>query len=289
MITIGEFDIISVQTGTFRLDGGAMFGVVPKVLWKGHEDVDDENRILLATRTLVAVSKDRSTVVLVDTGNGTKWDEKQAARFAIAHDETAIDRALAEHWGLQRDNVTDVIATHLHFDHNGGLADWADEPGGGTRPAFPNAKVWLHAGHWHHANTPTEKDRGSFLRHDFAFLDGSSALQLVEGDSPAAPWDGVRFMLSHGHTPYQLLPVFFDDSHELIWTGDAIPTASHLRVPWVMAYDNEPLKTISEKYAIFERVRQNDACLAFPHDHRLGGGELDFAKNKPFVARTLDL
>lgn len=288
MITIGDFDIISVQTGTIRLDGGSMFGVVPKALWQGHEDVDDDNRILLATRTLVAVSHDKKTVILVDTGNGTKWDEKSAARFAIQHDADAIVNAL-EQWDLSAADVTDVIATHLHFDHNGGLTEWADEPGGKTKLVFPNAKHWIHAGHWQHANNPSEKDRASFIRHDFDILESTGVLQLVEGESPSAPWNGVRFMLSSGHTPCQLLPVFFDDEHELIWTGDAIPTSSHLRVPWVMAYDNEPLKTIAEKKAVYDRVRERGSWLAFPHDHRLGGGVIDFAKDKPFVAKPLDM
>ncbi len=289
MITVGLFDIVSVTTGTFRLDGGAMFGVVPKALWKGHEDVDDQNRILLATRTLVAVSSDRKTVILVDTGNGTKWDEKQAARFAIQHNPDAIDNALEKHWGIRRSDVTDVVVTHLHFDHNGGLTEWEDEPEGKTKLAFPNATHWLHAAHWHHAHNPTEKDHASFIPRDFDILESTGRLHLVESDNPSTPWTGVRFMLSSGHTPYQLLPVFFDGDHELIWTGDAIPTASHLRVPWVMAYDNEPLKTIAEKKTIFDRVREHGSWLAFPHDHRLGGGVIDFAKNKPFIAKQLDL
>jgi glyoxylase-like metal-dependent hydrolase (beta-lactamase superfamily II) len=289
MITIGDFEIVSVETGTFRLDGGAMFGVVPKVLWAGHEDVDEQNRILLSTRTLVAVSGDREHVILTDTGNGTKWPAKEAERFGISTDGQAIENALREHWGLSEKDVTDVIVTHLHFDHNGGLTEWDGEPGGKTRVRFAGARHWIHRGHWQHVLNPTEKDRASFLERDYDILDPAGVMKFVDGEEPEAPWGGVRFFVSHGHTPYQLLPVFFDDDRELIFTGDVFPTSSHLRVPYVMAYDLEPLKTIEEKKRILQRCKEHGAWLAFPHDHRLAGGRIDVAGKRPFVAKVSDL
>ncbi len=237
MIRIGKFDIISVQTGLFRLDGGAMFGVVPKTMWGNHEDVDADNRILLAMRTLVAVSDDRETVLLVDTGTGPKWTVDAADRFAIQYDADAISTALSERFGLGPERVTDVIVTHLHFDHNGGLTAWADEEQTRTRLIYPNACHWLHRRQWEHANSPSERDRASFIDHDFEALQPAGVLHLVEGDSPESRWEEIGFWVSDGHTPGQLHPVFRGDGNELIWTGDACPTSSHLRIPWVMAYD----------------------------------------------------
>jgi glyoxylase-like metal-dependent hydrolase (beta-lactamase superfamily II) len=289
MIRVGEYDLISVQTGSVRLDGGAMFGVVPWVLWAPHEDVDEQNRILLATRTLIAVSGDRRHVVLTDMGAGTKWSTKEAARFDVRYDSEAIRRSLEEHFGLTPGDVTDIIVTHLHFDHSGGLTRWADEPGGDTRLCYPNARHWIHRRHWDHAREPNDKDRASFMNRDFEALESASILSVVDGDEPSAPWPGVRFMVSDGHTPGQLLPVFAGGGPDLIFTGDMFPTSSHLRVPWVMAYDVEPLKTIEEKKRVLCECRKLGVWLAFPHDHRLGGGEIGFAAGRPFIARPLDL
>lgn len=289
MINIGPFDIIGIKTGTFRLDGGAMFGVVPKTMWGGHEDVDEHNRMLLATWTLAAASRDRKTVLLVDTGNGPKWSAEEAARFAIEHDGSAIENGLRRAFGLGEADVTDVIVTHLHFDHNGGLTEWSGEPGGPTRLRFSRARHWIHREHWAYRERPTEKDRASFFKRDYEILAGSDVLRLVDGDEPVAPWDGVKFIICHGHSPYQLLPVFHGGGRELIFTGDVIPTSSHLRVPWVMAYDLHPLITMDEKKRMYARCRENGAMLAFPHDHRFAAGRIDFAKDKPFVAEVLDL
>ena len=289
MLTIGKFDIVSVQTGTFRLDGGAMFGVVPKVLWSDRDEPDEQNRILLATRTLIAASPDRRHVILVDTGCGTKWPADEADRFDIRHDGNAIAKGLDEHFGLSVDDVTDVIVTHLHFDHNGGLTEWESEPGGKTRPCFPKARHWIHREHWQHVLQPTDKDRASFLERDFDVLQASGLLTFVEGEEPASPWEGIRFFVSRGHTVCQLLPVFRDDRRELLFTGDVFPTASHLRIPWVMAYDLEPLRTIEEKKRILGWCAERGMWLAFPHDHRTAGVRMDMTAGRPTVADSLDL
>ncbi len=287
MLSVGGFDILSVQTGTLGLDGGAMFGVVPRVLWAPHEQVDQQNRIKLATRTLIAVSKDRKHVLLVDTGTGTKWPEKDAVRFAIRYDRDAIAEALDEHFNLSTGDVTDIVVTHLHFDHNGGLTQWADEPDGPTELRFPGARHWMHRRHWEHVQHPSDKDRASFLAHDYEILEQAGVLRLVDGPEPESPWPGVRFFVSNGHTPGQLLPIFGDTDDALMFTGDVIPTSSHLRVPWVMAYDLEPLKTIDEKKRILGWCREGGMRLAFPHDVRLGIAELDFGGNRALVARVL--
>lgn len=288
MIKVGRFEISSVINGYCRLDGGAMFGVVPKVLWQKTEDVDDLNRILLAMRTLVAVDRAVGQVMLVDTGAGSKWTDDEAERYAVENHAGALETAL-EKMGLSVADVTDVVITHAHFDHCGGLTEWVDEPDGDTRIRFENAKHWVHEKHWQQANHPTERDRASFLARDFEKLEGSGQLMKVEGDDPAGPCDGVEWVLSNGHTPYLLLPKFKGDGHDLLFTGDMIPTSSHLRPPWVMAYDLFPLTTLEEKQKVMAQCRDDGLWLAFPHDRNMGGAEVEVSGKKIKVGRALDL
>ncbi|MGB2985237.1 MAG: MBL fold metallo-hydrolase, partial [Phycisphaerae bacterium] len=251
-------------------------------------DVDDLNRILLATRTLLAVDRSQGRVMLVDTGCGTKWAPDQAERYAVQYDPDAIPSALKA-IGLSEDDVTDVVITHLHFDHNGGLTYWYDEPEGPTRLRYPKAHHWVHRTHWEHANDPHQKDRASFPSEDFVVLGDAEVLQFVEGDQPDPPYDGVEWLISHGHTPCQLHPIFGTGHHRLLFVGDLVPTVAHLRPSWVMAYDVAPLTTISEKETINRRCLEEGWLLAFPHDLEVGGVALDGTVERPIVARTLPL
>jgi len=269
MLRVGPFELHSIVTGTFRLDGGAMFGILPKVLWSRSTPSDDQNRIPLATRTLLAVNRPANRVILVDTGCGTKWLPEAAARYAIVHDATAIDRAL-KLAGLAGDDVTDVVVTHLHFDHNGGLTDWANMPGGPTQVRYPRARHWIHRRHWEHAQRPHLKDRASFLRSDFEALADGGLLCFVDGEEPASPMDGLSWHLSHGHTPYQLHPVFEGERSEVIFVGDMVPTAAHVPVPWVMAYDLRPMTTMDEKQRLVARCLDRGTKIAMPHDPIMG-------------------
>lgn len=265
-----------------------MFGVVPKVLWNRKHEADDRNRILLATRTLLAIDRSAKRVILVDTGTGTKWDTESAARYGVDHEGLTIKSTL-ERLGLAGEDVTDVVITHLHFDHNGGLTDWADQPGGATRVCYPQARHWVHRDHWDHALNPTLKDRASFWKQDFEALKEAGVLQFVEGTKPRAPFDGVEWTVSQGHTRAQLLPLFTADDRPMLFAGDLIPTASHLPPAWVMAYDLLPLVTIEEKQAVLRRCGQDGLRLAFPHDPQTPGVELDSSSHKPAVASVLDL
>jgi glyoxylase-like metal-dependent hydrolase (beta-lactamase superfamily II) len=287
-LRIDPFEVYSVVTGNVRLDGGAMFGVVPKVLWEKVADVDDLNRILLNTRTLLAVDRSHRRVILVDTGCGTKWDPEQARRYAIHYEPDAIPQAL-EAISLSTEDVTDVVISHLHFDHNGGVTYWHDEPGGSTRLRYPQARHWVHRTHWEHANQPNAKDRASFLSEDFALLAAADALQFVEGDKPKGPFDGVEWLVSNGHTPCQLHPIFGSGSQQLLFAGDLIPTTAHLRLGWIMAYDVLPLTTINERRRIYRRCFEEGLLLAFPHDPETGGVALDGTIERPVVARRLSL
>jgi len=288
MLKIGNYELHSVINGTLRLDGGAMFGVVPKALWQSVTDVDEHNRIPLAARSLVAFDRSAGRLIVVDTGCGSKWDEKNAARFAIEHDEQALPSKLGE-MGLSLTDVTDVVITHLHFDHNGGLTDWYDEPGGKTTLRFPNARHWVHRMHLEHARSATPKDRASFVEADIAAVEEAGVLSFIEGDAPAPTIDGVRWMVSQGHTTCQLHPEFVGDDRNLLFVGDLVPTIAHLRLGWVMAYDLRPLDTIRERQGVYQRCIEEGLLLAFPHDPTHGGAMIGDSIERPVVRETLDL
>ncbi len=288
MLRVGRFEVYSVVTGTFRLDGGAMFGVVPKVLWGNAVEFDDQNRIFLATRTLLVLDRERRRVILADTGCGTKWTKEKADRFAIRHDPHAIPNVLTG-LGLNANDVTDVVVTHLHFDHNGGLTDWFDDPGERTVPCFPNARHWIHRNQWEHAHHPNVKDRASFLPEDFAGLEQAGLLRFVEGENPASEIPGIEWFVSHGHTPYHLHPVVADEGAKLLFVGDLVPTVAHLRLAWVMAYDLHPLTTIAEKTQILRNAIEHRWILAFAHDPKVAGVTLDGPLERPIISQTLVL
>ncbi len=287
MLQLGNWQFESVVNGTIRLDGGAMFGVVPKVLWSKSQNIDLKNRILLATRTLIARHLPSGRIVLVDTGTGSKWSDEDAGRYGVESTPDAIDQALNA-MGASASDVTDVIATHLHFDHCGGMADWDDAPGGSVRVRFANAKHWVHREHFNHACAPTLRDRASFLSVDFEWMGGDERTQFVEGDSPTSDLADLKFELSHGHTPYQLLPVFdLGGAAELFFVGDMAPTGAHILPAWVMAYDLFPLKSVDERVALVNRCKERDTIIAFPHDVRRGIVRLDVTGKKPKVGEVL--
>lgn len=285
-IQVGQYTVTSVVTGWTRLDGGAMFGVVPKVLWEKGEACDELNRILLATRTLIAVHDDGSRVILVDTGVGSKWAADDAKRYAVEHREGATGDALIM-LGHSIDDVTDVIATHLHFDHAGGMTRFSNESRTELVLNYPGARHWVHRRHWDHALSPTLRDRASFFPHDFQLLEESGRVRFVNGDDPACAIPGVRWSLSHGHTPYQLLPLFEDQTSPLLFTGDLVPTSSHLPPAWVMAYDLYPLKTLNERVELYGRAGRENLRIAFPHDRRMGGARLAIDGNRVRVEEEL--
>ncbi len=286
MLRVGRYQVQSVVTGSFRLDGGAMFGVVPKVLWGKSTAPDDENRISLATRTLLMVDKAAGRIIITDTGCGTKWRPEDATRFAIQHDGSAITRVLNA-LGATEDDVTDVIVTHLHFDHNGGITDWADETRQRAIPRYRKAKHWIHRRQWDHANRPTPKDRASYFPEDFKAIEEANLFHFVEDEEPAAPFPDVDWFLSKGHTPYQLLPMVSGDGKSIVFTGDAIPTSAHLRTPWVMAYDLYPLTTIAEKERMLTLAIEREAMLAFPHDPKVGFASIGGTVDRPMLKEVL--
>jgi glyoxylase-like metal-dependent hydrolase (beta-lactamase superfamily II) len=277
---IGAWDVQSLDTGRFRLDGGAMFGVVPKILWEKSNPADGKNRIEMALRGLLIRGPGR--IMVVDPGIGEKWDAKQTEMFGIDHSTLSLDRALAAK-GVRREDVTDVMVSHLHFDHVGGCTRWG--AAGKAELGFPNATYYVHEGNVAHSHAPTPKDRASFLEHTIQPLLDSSRLKAIGDDYEFAP--GVSAWITHGHTPGQLLVRVLGEEGTILFCGDTIPTASHIPLAWVMAYDLHPMTTIQEKQRILEAAAAQKWILAWVHDPFVAASTVRTEGNR--IVRDRDL
>jgi glyoxylase-like metal-dependent hydrolase (beta-lactamase superfamily II) len=255
---LGDWTFKLFSDGFFRLDGGASFGIVPKPMWEKRIGADELNRIPVALRCLVAEGHGRR--VLIDTGIGDRWDGKQRELYGMDRRAgqllTDLDQA-----GITRDSITDVLLTHLHFDHAGGSClDLAD----GMAPAFPEARWWVQRQHWDWAHRPSERDRGSFRLDDFEVLADTDRLELVDGIAEIMP--GLRVSPVSGHTPSMQIPEFHTSEGTLVFLADLIPSVAHIHLPWVAGYDLNPLLSISEKRALLSRAVEDDYLLIFQHD-----------------------
>jgi glyoxylase-like metal-dependent hydrolase (beta-lactamase superfamily II) len=258
-MNIGKFSIEAVETGLFSLDGGAMFGVVPKVMWsKSYHPGDELNRIPLQARPLLV--RWEGHIMLIDNGNGTKFNDKFASIYKIDRENSSIEKALEKH-GVKPEDITDVLLTHLHFDHAGGSTRLED---GKAVPAFPNAYYYVQKEHLQWAKNPTEKDRASFIKDDFMPLEENSL--LVQLDGPGTLFEGIDVIPHYGHTEAMQLIKISDGGQTLLYCADLCPTAAHIPVPFVMGYDNFPLRTIEEKKRILPQAYEEGWVLAFEHD-----------------------
>lgn len=281
---IGRWEIASVVDGFFALDGGAMFGVVPRALWEKRAPPDGRNRIRLAARCLVARDRGASRVVVVDDGLGGKWDAKRTDIYAIDRSGGGLDAGLAR-LGLSREEVTDVVLTHLHFDHAGGTTRRG--PGGALELTFPRATHHVQRRHWQHAHEPSEREAASFLAGDFELLRQSNLLHLVEGEARLFP--DFELVVSEGHTVGQQLPRFRGDGSHLTFCGDLIPTHAHLRPAWGMGYDVLPLTTIEEKKVLLAEALEDDAVLVFEHDPEVAGCRLVEEEGLPVFREAVEV
>lgn len=259
MIRVGDWELATVTTGRFRLDGGAMFGVVPKTLWERTNPSDERNRIEMAARSLLLRRKDR--VILVDAGIGSRWSEKYREIYAIEHEDRALDAELRRH-GVRREDVTDVVLTHLHFDHVG--AATREDSTGRVELTFPNASYLVQRRQWEHASRPTEKDRASYRDDLLAPLVATGRWATTNGDEEIFP--GVRVETTDGHTFAHQTIVLKSEGTTFAFTGDAIPTASHVPVPYVMGYDLQPLLCLDEKKELLARAVRENWVLVWTHD-----------------------
>jgi glyoxylase-like metal-dependent hydrolase (beta-lactamase superfamily II) len=258
MPTIGPYTLHAIETGRFGLDGGAMFGIVPKPLWERRIPPDNRNRIPLHMRCLLLKGEERC--ILIDTGLGDKHDAKFADLFAVDHDTATLHDSLRAA-GVGPGDVTDVILTHLHFDHAGGATQR-----GGDRfvPTFPNARYHIQRDHWDWAAAPNGKERNSFRPMDFEPLQATGQIHLVEGDGELLP--GIDVLTAHGHTHAQQLVKISGPEGTLVYVADLLPTSAHLRPPWIMAYDVRPLVTLDEKQRFLEAAHAEGWHLFFEHD-----------------------
>jgi glyoxylase-like metal-dependent hydrolase (beta-lactamase superfamily II) len=266
-MTIGKYQIDSVDAGRFALDGGAMFGVVPKALWsKAYHSGDEMNRIPLAARPLLLRSNKKT--ILIDTGNGTKLNEKLRQIYSIDNEKSSIELALSR-LNVKPDDVTDVILTHLHFDHTGGSTKYEN---GKVVPTFPKAKYYVQREQFIWAKSPTEKDRASFFIENFIPLESEGNLELIDGDGEL--FESVRLLTFNGHTKAMQLIKISDVNNTLLYCADLCPTSAHINLAYIMGYDNFPLTTLEEKKKIIPQACEEGWIVAFEHDAFIQAGKI---------------
>jgi glyoxylase-like metal-dependent hydrolase (beta-lactamase superfamily II) len=255
---IGRYTLTSIDTGNFWLDGGAMFGVVPWVFWSKTNPPDERQRIRLGARCLLIRGERR--IILVDNGNGNKWSDKIKDIYRLDNSQNSLERSLAEA-GVAPGDVTDVILTHLHFDHAGGSTSIVN---GVLEPTFPNAAHYVQRAHWEQSQHPTDRDRASFMNDDFMLLHERGMLTFVDGEKEILP--GISVLVCNGHTTAQQLPLISDGKNTLLFLCDLVPTTSHIPFPYIMGYDLRPLVTLEEKKRILPRAEKEGWSLFFEHD-----------------------
>jgi glyoxylase-like metal-dependent hydrolase (beta-lactamase superfamily II) len=248
-----------IDTGFFKLDGGAMFGVVPKVLWNKQNPADEKNLCSWAMRCLLI--EDGEKLILVDTGMGNKQDDKFFGHYDL-HGEATLHSSIAEK-GFSPADITDVLLTHLHFDHVGGAVQF-NRDGSRLEPTFANATYWSNEVHWQWASNPNPREKASFLKENILPLQESGQLRFIEdGQSPFA---SIGLINVDGHTEQMMLPVIQYKNQKIIYCADLFPSSYHIPVPWLMSYDMRPLQTMEEKQSVLQRAVEEQCILFFEHD-----------------------
>jgi len=282
MYKLGNFELYSVDTCIFGLDGGAMFGVVPKNIWsKKYHSGDSQNRIPLAARPLLVIADDKK--ILIDTGNGTKYNEKLQEIYNINIEESDIEKSLKK-IGFSTDEITEVILTHLHFDHSGGNTIYED---GELIPTFKNAKYYVQKSHYNWAINPTEKDRASFMQENYKPLLDNGVLEFLDGDGEL--FKGINLHIVNGHTKSLQMVELVSDGQKLLYLADLCPTNAHLNIAYAMAYDNFPLTTIEERKYYYQKCYEEDIILFFEHDAFIKAGKIDKTDKGYFIKQTIDI
>ena len=258
--------LYSINTGYFKLDGGAMFGVVPKSIWNKINPADENNLCSWALRCMLI--EDGNRLILVDNGNGDKQDAKFFSHYHLHGDDT-LEKSLAK-YGFSKDDITDVFLTHLHFDHCGGsIAREGDK----LVPAFKNATYWSNKSHWNWATNPNEREKASFLKENILPIEESGKLKFVEsmpmedgrlGEIVFTENISVRFV--SGHTENMMLPQIKYKGKTVVFMADLLPSAAHIPMPYIMGYDMFPLTTLNEKKTFLKESLENDYILFFEHD-----------------------
>ena len=256
--------IYPIEAGNFKLDGGAMFGVVPKTIWNKTNPADENNMIDIAARCMLI--EDGNRLILIDTGMGNKQSEKFFGYYSLWGNHS-LDKSLAK-YGFQRDDVTDVFMTHLHFDHCGGSVNW-NATKTGYEVAFKNAKFWTNDNHWEWAIKPNAREKASFLSENILPILESGQLNFIkrpESDFGISDELGFGIFYVNGHTEKMMLPHIEYQDKTIVFCADLIPTAGHLPIPYVMGYDTRPLLTLPEKTKFLNAAVEKNYYLWLEHD-----------------------
>jgi len=256
--------IYPIETGNFKLDGGAMFGVVPRSLWQRTNPADSNNMIDLSMRCMLI--EDGNRLILIDTGMGNKQSEKFFGYYYLFGD-FSLDSSLAKH-GFHRDDITDVFLTHLHFDHCGGSIQFNSDKTG-FEPAFKNAKFWSNQEHWNWAITPNKREKASFLKENINPIEKSGQLNFVDVSENKILRNsdlGFDIFFADGHTEKQMLPMIKYQEKTIVFMADLLPTTGHIPLPFVMSYDTRPLLTLDEKQAFLNMAADKNFYLYLEHD-----------------------
>lgn len=284
--------LYSINSGNFKLDGGAMFGVVPKSMWNKLNPADENNMCSWAMRCLLV--EDGNRLILIDNGMGDKQDAKFFGHYYLHGDDT-LDKSLAK-YGFNRNDITDVFLTHLHFDHCGGSII---REGDKLMPAFKNATYWSNEKHWNWAVHPNDREKASFLKENILPIQESGQLKFVNSPSSGFTSEGrletaslfdrfsIRFV--NGHTEKMMLPQIQYKGHTLVYMADLLPSTAHLPIPYVMAYDMFPLTTLQEKKNFLQEAVENNYILYFEHDHLNECCSLQMTEKGVRVAETFAL
>ncbi len=251
--------LYTIDTGFFKLDGGAMFGVVPKVLWSKTNPADNNNLCTWAMRSLLIEDGDR--LILIDNGIGDKQDDKFLRHYYL-HGNVSLEKSLKKE-GFNVEDITDVFLTHLHFDHCGGSVKW-NRDRTGFELSFKNARYWSNKQHWHWATSPNGREKASFLKENIIPIQESGHLNFVENEEGV--FRNFTVMFVHGHTESQMIPCIDYRDKKIVFMADLLPSTGHIPLPYVMGYDTRPLLTLDEKRKFLEKAADEDYILFLEHD-----------------------
>jgi len=275
MMTLGQFDLHLLSDGRFRLDGGSMFGVVPKVLWQRTDPADEQNRILMGLNCALVRTGRKN--ILIETGIGSRLDRKQQDIFGVDQPKTLMDRLQA--LGVRPEDIDIVICSHLHFDHVG----WNTVEGNDGRfvPTFPGATYVLQRAEWEAALRPNIRTKGNYFTEHFIPLEEHSVLRLVGGEEDVT--DGIRVILTGGHTEGHQIVKVESDGQTALFLADLVPMTSHIKIPYVMSYDLYPMETMRAKEKILKQAVEGEWLLIFVHAPVVGMGYLREKEGKRSV------
>lgn len=251
--------LFTINTGNFKLDGGAMFGVVPKSIWNKLNPADENNLCPWSMRCLLI--QDDNRLILIDNGIGDKQDDKFLRHYYL-HGDDSLDSSLKKN-GFHRDDITDVILTHLHFDHCGGSII---REGDKLVPAFKNAMYWSNLRHWEWATEPNDREKASFLKENILPIQESGQLKFIEPIEGTEFTNAISIRFVHGHTDAMMLPQIRYKHRTIVFMADLLPAIAHIPIPYIMAYDMFPLTSMHEKKSFLEEAMANDYILFFEHD-----------------------